>query len=258
MRILVSAFLVATICLSCRYPWTPGEKSCADHASLDMPVDLQAFAAKGTLRPFGVHGGANSEGHPGMDLILKASDASGDIEVKASFSAEVLSVTPESDYPGSSCIVMDSACVEVNLCHLRLDPNIKAGSKVKRGQKLGTVGLMEAEGQYNLHFGTYSGHEADLTCPTEFLDNESIRCLLGLSTADPVPENCAAFGNTSTMLGRSVYPEAAARELSVKCQDGTSQTFSLPAENLFCAPRLSSQDATRLNTCLGTACAGIW
>ncbi len=258
MRFLVPTALVAVICISCRYPWSPGEKSCADHARLDMPVDLQTFAAKGTIRPFGVHGGPNPEGHPGMDFILNAVDGNEDIEVKASFSAEVLSVTPEPDYPGSSCIVMDSACVEVNLCHLRLEADIKPGSKVKRGQKLGTVGLMTVESQYNLHFGTYSGHEADLVCPSDFIDPESVRCILGQSIGGTPPENCGNSQSSFTMLGRSTYPEASARDLGVKCADGTTQIFSLPAESGFCAPRLSPQDAARMNTCLGAACAGIW
>jgi hypothetical protein len=258
MPIRLYLAIIAGLCLSCQYPWSPGERSCADHANLDMPIDLGVFAAKGTIRPYGVHGGFNPEGHPGMDFILSNSDVSGDLEVKASFTAEIVSITPETDYPGSSCIVMDSACIEVNLCHLRLDPSLKAGNKVKRGQSLGTVGLLAKEGQYNLHFGTYSGREAELTCPTEFLNPDTLRCTLGLVSGEAPPVDCGLAQNGSTPLGRSVYPEALARSLAIKCLNGTSQSFDLPAETGFCAPRLSSADRSRMNTCLGSACAGIW
>ena len=158
---MVPAILAAALFISCQFPWGSGDRSCADHARLDLPVDLSVFAAKGAVWPFGIHGGPSPEGHPGMDFILDQGDVTGAIDVKASFTAEILSVTPETEFPGSSCIVMDSACVEVNLCHLRLDPALQAGMTVKRGQLLGTVGLIADEGRYSLHFGTYGGREAD-------------------------------------------------------------------------------------------------
>ncbi len=258
MRPLVLAALATCLLLACQYPWSPAERSCADHAQLALPIDLQVFASKGTLRPFGIHGGANPEGHPGLDFILNATDAACDPEVLASFSATVLSITPETEYPGSSCLVMDSACVEVNLCHVRLDASIKVGSHVIRGQKLGTVGPKITGGQYNLHFGTYSGPEADLTCPDAYLDTETVHCVLGLSVGDSVPKNCSAPQNTPTMLGRSVFPETSARDMLVKCADSSTQLFHLPAETGFCASRLSAEDRSRMNACLGSACAGIW
>lgn len=244
--------------VACQFPWSSGDRPCADHARLDLPVDIALFAAKGTLWPFGVHGGPSPEGHPGMDFILDSADVKGDLDVKASFTAEILSITPETEYPGSSCIVMDSACVEVNLCHLHLDASLQPGMTVKRGQKLGTVGLIAAEGKYNLHFGTYGGREADLICPDEYLDPDIVRCTLGRSLGGTAPADCGNASGTVTMLGRSVYAESVARQVPVKCADGTTQSFSLPAETAFCAPRLSDADRNRLNTCLGASCAGIW
>ncbi len=258
MRPLVLAALSLSLLLSCQYPWSPAERACADHAQLALPIDLQVFASKGTLRPFGIHGGANPEGHPGLDFILNSSDAAGDPEVLASFSATVLSVTPETDYPGSSCLVMDSACVEVNLCHVHLEAGIKAGSHIIRGQKLGTIGRKISGDQFNLHFGTYSGPEADLTCPEAFLDTAITRCVLGLSVGDSLPKNCGTPQNMSTMLGRSVFPETSARDMLVQCADSSTQLFHLPAETRFCASRLSAEDRSRMNACLGSACAGIW
>jgi hypothetical protein len=244
--------------LSCQYPWTRGDRSCADGAKLDMPIDLTTFVDKGTILPFGIHGEVNPEGHAGMDFILDTAYAKGEIEVRASFSAEILSITPESDYPGNSCLVLDSACIEVNLCHLHLDSNLKVGSKVRRGQRLGSVGLIKSEGKFNLHFGTYSGKDAELACPSDFLDPDTVRCILGMRQGESHPGNCNTIFDGETLLSQSHYPETLARELKLKCIDGSIQIFSLPAEIDFCAPRLSDKDRSRMYTCLGPACSGIW
>jgi len=201
-----------------------------------------------------------------MDFILDSADVTGDLNVKASFTAEILSITPETEFPGSSCIVMDSACVEVNLCHLRLDAGLRPGMTVKRGQKLGTVGLIASEGaaggaaggRYSLHFGTYGGRDADLVCPEDYLDPDTLKCILGLAQGAPAPAGCGNASGTVTMLGRSAYPETQARQTLVKCADGGTETFSLPAETALCAPRLSDADRNRMNACLGSSCAGIW
>lgn len=256
MRLLAAA--AACVFLSCQAPWQPGDRACADTARLDFPVDLAAFAGKGSLWPFGVHGGAHPEGHPGIDFLLDSADARGDIAVKASFSAEIISITPETDYPGSSCIVMDSACVEVNLCHVRLDPDLKEGGKVARGRRLGTVGLIESEGRYALHFGAYSGVDANLACPADFLDPDSVRCRLGLAAGGKAPADCGYAPGTVTLMGRSDYGERSPRTLSVTCADGATEAFELPEENALCNQRLSPADRARMETCLGSACAGVW
>lgn len=239
-------------------PWQAEESSCSDSARLAMPVDLAAFAANGSVWPFGIHGGNHPEGHPGIDLFLPAGEASVPIEVKASFNAAILSITPETEFPGSSCIVLDSACIEVNLCHVVLDPSLKSGAQVKRGQKLGTVGLITSENRYALHFGTYSGDNADLRCPADFLDPDTVECRLGLSAGGKAPAVCGYAPGTVTLMGRSEYDERFSRELSVKCLDGSTQVFSRPEETALCGPRLSDADRNRMNTCLGAACAGIW
>lgn len=258
MRLFPAAACAACAFLSCQLPWQKGDRSCADSARLDFPVDLAAYAADGGLWPFGVHGGAHPEGHPGMDFLLDSADARGEIAVKASFTAEIASITPETDFPGSSCLVMDSACVEVNLCHVRLDPALRVGATVARGRKLGTVGLIRGEGRYSLHFGVYSGRDADLVCPADFLDPDSVRCRLGLSAGGKAPADCGYAPGTVTLMGRSGYGERSARDLPVQCADGSTQTFALPEENALCNARLSPADRARMQTCLGSACAGIW
>ena len=259
MRFLFAAGTVAAcVFLSCQAPWQAGDRSCADAARLDFPVDLSVYAVKGSMWPFGVHGGTNPEGHPGIDLFLDSADVHGDIAVKASFSASIISITPETEFPGSSCIVMDSACVEVNLCHVHLDPALKEGGSVTRGQKLGTVGLTQSDGRYALHFGTYSGKDANLVCPADFLDPDSVRCRLGRDAGGKAPADCGYAPGTVTLMGRSEYAERFPRDLSVKCADGATQTFSVEAENALCNARLSTADRGRMLTCLGNACAGIW
>lgn len=243
---------------ACRMPWQEDTYACADSARLDMPVDLAAFAAGGSIYPFGIHGGNHPEGHPGIDLFLPATESNGDIAVKASFSAAILSITPESGFPGGSCIVLDSACVEVNLCHVVLDPALKPGDRVSRGQKLGTVAFVPAENRYSLHFGTYSGQNADLRCPADFLDPDTVECRLGLSAGGKAPAHCGYAPGTVTLMGRSEYEERFAREITVACVDGGTQTFARPEETSLCAPRLDAADRKRLDKCLGPACAGIW
>lgn len=254
----VPAAALALLLFACRFPWQPEDRSCADHARLDLPVDLADYAVGGKLWPFGVHGGAHPEGHPGVDFILDPADARGAIPVKSSFSADIISITPETEIPGSSCIVLDSACVEVNLCHVMLDPALKEGGKVTRGQALGTVALVPSENRYSLHFGTYIGNDADLACPADFLDPDTVECRLGLSAGGKAPERCGFPAGTQTLMGRSEYDERSARTMTVKCSDGSSQSFTLPEENGFCNARFSSADRERMNACLGSACAGVW
>lgn len=257
-------WIAATACalVSCQVPWQPGERSCADSARLDFPVDLAAYAGgRGHIRPFGVHGGVNPEGHPGIDLFLDSTGAEGGIAVRASFSADIISITPETDYPGSSCIVLDSACVEVNLCHVVLDPGLQEGGSVIRGARLGTVGRgAGAEGaeEYALHFGTYSGRDADLACPADFLDPDTVRCRLGLEAGGEAPADCGYAPGTVTLMGRSGYAERQSREMTVRCADGTDQAFALPAENALCNASLPAADRARMESCLGSACAGVW
>jgi hypothetical protein len=255
-----AAFIVITACmfLSCQAPWQAGERPCADAARLDFPVDLAAFAANGSVWPFGTHGGNSPEGHPGLDLFLDTADAVGEIPVKASFSAGIVSITPESGFPGSSCIVLDSACVEVNLCHVRLDPKLKEGMSVKRGQRLGVVGMAQGEERYSLHFGAYSGRNADVVCPADFLDPDSVRCRLGLDAGGKAPAECGYAPGTVTLMGRSQYEERISREMLVKCADGSSQAFVVDGENALCNARLSPADRSRMLACLGNACAGVW
>src|SRR4051812_9301014 len=128
--------LAALWLCACRMPWQPAGRACADGASLALPIELDRFAGTGTLWPFGAHGGPHPEGHPGIDFLIDTADVRGTIAVRASYAAEIVSITPETDNPGASCIVMDSACVEVNLCHVVLDPSLRPGGKVARGQAL--------------------------------------------------------------------------------------------------------------------------
>ena len=261
MRLLKWLALPLPFLLACQAPWNSKEAHCADKARLNFPIDLGQFLEsikKASLWPFGVHGGTSPEGHLGIDFIFDTADFKAPVLVKASFSAQIISITAESAFPGSSCLVMDSACVEVNLCHLVRDAKLKSGMNVSRGQVLGTVGISPLDGNYNLHFGTYNGMTADPVCPDQFLDPDSVECILGRVQGESVPKSCSNMGVTVTLMGRSTFPESQSRELFLKCADGNNQNFSLPAENTLCAPHLSKVDRERMLSCLGSACAGVW
>lgn len=254
------ASIPALLCLAlaaCRMPWSAGgEAACADSARLDLPVDLSAFAAHGTVWPHGVHGGAHPEGHPGIDFIT--ADDGGSIVVTAPLTARVAAMQAESTVAGNSCIVLDSACVQVNFCHLRLDARIKLGDQVARGARLGTVGPEESGGPLTLHFGTYLGPDAEQVCPAELLDPDTLRCHIGLTADSAAPENCGARAGAETLLGRSAYTEAYPRNMTVTCADGSRETFAMPAETKLCNSRLEGETLARMQKCLGPACAGIW
>jgi len=261
MRLSFWHILPVTFLLSCQAPWNAKEVNCADTARLSFPIDLSQFldsTKKASLWPFGVHGGTSPEGHLGIDFIFDTAHLETPVLVKASFSAQIISITAESAFRGSSCIVMDSACVEVNLCHLILDAKLKVGMNVSRGQVLGAVGISPLDGKYNLHFGTYNGLSADPVCPDQFLDPDSVECILGQVQGESVSKSCSNIGVTVTLIGRSTYPESKSRELTLKCADSSTQNFSLPAENTLCAPHLSKADRERMLSCLGSACTGVW
>lgn len=247
-----SAFLLLGSCL----PLEERERSCADAARLDMPVDLSDYAARGMIWPHGVHGAAHPEGHPGIDFNLSADSA--DLRVYAPISGEIVATTVEEDNPGASCLILDSACIQVNLCHIRMEAGLKEGSKVKRGQLLGVVVAIAEGGAYSLHFGTYVKSGEQQVCPADFLDPDTVRCRLGQSLGQGAPADCGAHAGGMTLMGRSAYPESSARELTLTCSDSTRKTFTLPAETSLCAPRLPEETRKALEACMGPGCAGVW
>lgn len=249
---ILSAALLAGGCL----PSEERERSCADIARLDLPIDLADYAGRGMIWPHGVHGAAHPEGHPGIDFNLTADSA--DLRVYAPISGEIVATTVEEDNPGASCLILDSACIQVNLCHIRMVAGLKEGSKVKRGQLLGTVVAIAEGGAYSLHLGTYVKSGEQQVCPGDFLDPDTVRCRLGQSLGQGAPADCGPHAGAMTLLGRSAYPETATRELTLTCSDSTRRTFTLPAETSLCAPRLPEETRKALEACMGPGCAGVW
>lgn len=233
-----------------------GERACADSARLDLPVRLADFAAGGTLWPHGAHGAAHPEGHPGMDFNLAS--AAADIPVYAPIGGDIVASTGEEDNPGSSCLILDSACIQVNLCHIRMEPGIGDGVRVRRGQLLGKVVPVAGGGAYSLHLGTYVRSGEQQVCPADFLDPDSVRCRLGEARGEAAPSGCGPHSGAETLLGRSAYPEASARELTLTCADSSRQTFVLPEEGRLCNGRLPESVRRAIEACMGPGCAGVW
>jgi hypothetical protein len=232
------------------------ERACADMARLDLPVRLGDFGDQGVLWPHGVHGAAHPEGHPGLDFNLSAADA--DLAVFAPITGEIVATTPEADNPGSSCLILDSACIQVNLCHIRMEVGLGQGSRVKRGQLLGKVAPVAGGGAYSLHLGTYVKSGDQQVCPADFLHPDTVRCRLGESLGGQSPAACGPSAGSDTWMTRSGYPESAARELTLLCADRTRQSFELPREASLCNARLPEATRRAIEACLGPGCAGVW
>lgn len=252
---LSSAALSAAVCLAACFPQEQ-ERACADTARLDLPVRLADFAGQGHLWPHGVHGAAHPEGHPGLDFNLSAADA--DIAVYAPIAGEIVATTAEEDNPGSSCLILDSACIQVNLCHIRLAAGLGEGSRVKRGQLLGKVVPVAGGGAYSLHFGTYVKSGEQQVCPADFLDPDTVRCRLGESLGGKSPAGCGPSSGFDTWMTRSAYPESAPRELTLTCADSTRRTFEFPRETALCNARLPEAMRQAIEACMGPGCAGVW
>lgn len=246
---------LAAACLAACLP-AERERACADGARLDLPVRLGDFGGKGLLWPHGVHGAAHPEGHPGLDFNLAAAEA--ELPVYAPLSGEVVAAAPEEDNPGSSCLILDSACIQVNLCHLRLEPGLGQGSRVKRGQLLGKVVPVAGGGAYSLHFGAYVRSGDQQVCPADFLDPDTVRCRLGETLGGTAPSGCGPASGSDTWMTRSAYPESSARELTLTCSDSTRRTFDLPREASLCNARLPEATRKAIEACLGPGCAGVW
>lgn len=250
---LSAAALAAAVLCGCQ---SAEERSCIDSARLDLPVDLAQYEAKGTVWPHGSHGAAHPEGHPGLDFNL--SSAAADLPVYSPIGGEIVATTPEESNPGSSCLILDSACIQVNICHIRMEPGLKEGSRVKRGQLLGRVVPVPGGGAYSLHFGTYIRSGDQQVCPADFLDPDSVRCRIGEGRGDSAPAGCGTRSGLETLMGRSTYPESEPRQLTLACADGTRKTFDLPAENRLCNPRLPEAMRKAIEACMGPGCAGVW
>jgi hypothetical protein len=251
------ALLACSLLGSC-VPW-PGleeERSCADAARLDLPIRLADFASEGMIWPHGVHGAAHPEGHPGLDFNLPSDSA--DLAVFAPISGEIVAATGEENNPGSSCLILDSACIQVNLCHVMLDPGIREGSRILRGQRLGTVAPVPEGGAYSLHFGAYVRSGEQQVCPADFLDPDTVRCVLGADLGGKAPQDCGPRSGAATFMTRSSYPESAARELTLSCADGSKRRFVLPAETSLCNGRLPVEMRSEIESCMGPGCAGVW
>jgi hypothetical protein len=232
------------------------ERSCADSARLDLPVRLADLAAEGMIWPHGVHGAAHPEGHPGLDFNLPS--AAAELVVLAPISGEILATTGEENNPGSSCLILDSACIQVNLCHVRMDPGIREGARIARGQRLGTVATVPEGGAYSLHFGAYVRSGEQQVCPADFQDPDTVRCALGETLGGKAPEDCGRRSGGATLMSRSSYPESAARELTLACADGKKKSFALPAETSLCNGRLPAEMRRDIEACMGPGCAGVW
>lgn len=232
------------------------ERSCADAARLDLPVRLGDFGGRGVLWPHGVHGAAHPEGHPGLDFNLSAPSA--DLPVYAPIAGEIVATTPEEDNPGSACLILDSACIQVNLCHIRMEPGLGQGSRVERGQLLGKVAPVAGGGAYSLHLGTYVKSGDQQVCPADFLHPDTVRCSLGESLGATSPAGCGPASGSDTWMTRSAYPESDPRELTLACVDGTRKTFELPREASLCNARLPETLRTAMEACMGPGCAGVW
>jgi hypothetical protein len=158
--------------------------------NLDIPVDVSKLGA-GVLWPYGVHGGGHPEGHPGFDFQSNQA-----LEVHASADMTLDRIEPNSEEGGDIhrwMVAYRDTSLTINFSNLSLASGLHAGSRVKRGDVIGTMSFIPNQGYFMIHFGTlFSSKDV---CPAEFFTDASLNAM-GKDGSDP-----------STVMGKAVYQE---------------------------------------------------
>jgi hypothetical protein len=208
---------------------------------IGLPVDTAKLVPiqNQTIWPFGVHGtDGHKEGHPGIDFISSEitdvfAVADGEIsKIEEGNSTEYVS--------GSKSVYVEADCgITYDYQPVVLDSSLKVGSRVSKGQKIGTTSEMVppyGPGRFSFHFDTRETEQDpdvkwESFCPGLFMSETDVATLQG-------------------MVDSSTYNEKFARTPTITCSDGSSKTFNFAAQTKICNPHLDQSTASQLESCL--------
>ncbi len=237
--------------ISCDYQSAVSSSHCG--CAVSVPFDA---AAPGIvdLWPFGVHAqSGHIEGHRGLDL-----GSTSPTIVTSPVDGTVASIDNSQDSSGTMVLEFGTVArfttitadcgLRVKFIPLLLDAGIVAGTRVSRGQRLGTLAELtpaySGPGRWSTHF------EIDARAPS------SDPALYAVCPADLIATAEAAA--LSGLVNRSTYPERFARTVGITCDNGGTLNMTFPAENLLCNPRLDATSRSRLAGCVPSRASQIW
>lgn len=207
-----------------------------------LPVDTTLLTGPNLLWPFGIHGGGHPEGHRGWDFlsnvvqdVIAPDDA---IIVKFDDSVK------DEDPLGTAPYLKLKCGIVMSFQPMRPDPSLVVSSRVRRGQKLGTLSPV-IFGGYSLHIDTRVSAEVSTEgsiCPIPFFNADRLAAM-------------------ATLLAMASFNEKIAHTVNVSCADGTTSPIAFPAEPELCNARASAANAAALAACMSPASitnTGIW
>lgn len=205
---------------------------------LQLPVDTTLQTGQYLLWPFGLHGGGHPEGHRGWDFV---SDTQ--LSIYAPGAGTVVQFdtsVQDEDAEGTAPYIKLDCGVVVSFQPMRPDAAIKVGTHVTKGQRLGV--MSPVFGTYVVHFDTRTRADTPsegTICPTAFFG--------------PSPR-----AQMATLLAASDYTEKTAHVDSAQCNDGTTLSLNVAAEDQLCNARLPAAQAQQIKACMTSNQAGVW
>jgi hypothetical protein len=214
-----------------------------------------ATAPGGDIWPFGVHAqSGHTEGHRGLDL--SSSEA---IPIVSPMDGVIFSIDNAQDSSGGlaaeyvaapnmhfTTINMDCG-LQVRFIPLLLDAGLVAGTRVAKGQRLGTTAAVVprfGQSRWSSHF------EIDSRAPASDPALNAV-CPADLFSAGEV-------AGLQTILATSSYPEKVARTVGITCENGSVAQVTFPAEDRLCNPRLDPATRAVVAACLPGRASSIW
>jgi hypothetical protein len=237
--------------ISCEYESAISPSHCG--CGVGLPFD-SAIPGSVDMWPFGVHAqSGHIEGHRGVDVTTTTA-----VVVTSPVDGTVASIDNAQDSSGTLVLefgtqprftTITADCgLRIKFIPLVLDAGIVAGTRVTRGQRLGTLAeftpAFHGPGLWSTHF------EIDARPPS------SDPALYAVCPSQLMSSTDA--GTLTTMLNGAQYSERFARTVDISCENGSRLNMNFPAEDLLCNPRLDAASRSRLAGCIPSRASTIW